>query len=116
MYRGKTLGSEPSKYQQEEKSREIPPVAASEKGRAQTVCRDMYGVVGDIQSASSCSEKTEGQANGMGSPAREGESPVAEGRKTAWNMILSTAGHEESCRKQGGPPSKAKYSAATDSA
>ena len=47
---GKTLGSEPSKYQQEEKSREIPPVAASEKGRAQTVCRDMYGVVGDIQS------------------------------------------------------------------
>ena len=29
---------------------------------------------------------------------------------------LSTAGHEKSCRKQGGPPSKAKYSAATDSA
>ena len=33
---GDTLGSEPSKYQQEEKSNEIPPVAASERGRAQT--------------------------------------------------------------------------------
>ena len=33
---GDTLGSEPSKYQQEKKSNEIPPVAASERGRAQT--------------------------------------------------------------------------------
>ena len=31
-----TLGSEPSKYQQERKSIEIPPVAASERGGAQT--------------------------------------------------------------------------------
>ena len=36
--RGDTLGSEPSKYQQEKKSIEIPSVAASERGRAQTVC------------------------------------------------------------------------------
>ena len=29
--------------------------------------------------------------------------------------LPSTAGHEESCGNQGGPPSKAKYSAPTDS-
>ena len=39
----------------------------------------------------------------------EGESPVCEIElKTI--SILSTAGHEKSCRKQGGPPPKAKYS------
>ena len=36
VYRRDTLGSEPSKYQQEKKSSEIPSVAASERGRAQT--------------------------------------------------------------------------------
>ena len=50
---GKTLGSEPSKYQQEEKSNEIPPVAASEKGRAQTTDACTGGVVGHVQSESS---------------------------------------------------------------
>ena len=50
---GKTLGSEPSKYQQEEKSNEIPPVAASEKGRAQTTGASIGGVVGHVQSESS---------------------------------------------------------------
>ena len=33
---GETRGSEPSKYPQEKKSNEIPPVAASERGGAQT--------------------------------------------------------------------------------
>ena len=33
---GNTRGSEPSKYPQEKKSNEIPPVAASERGGAQT--------------------------------------------------------------------------------
>ena len=42
----RTEGTEPSKYLQEEKSKEIPQVVASERGRAQTVYRDIYGVVG----------------------------------------------------------------------
>ena len=41
-----TRGSEPSKYPQEKKSNEIPPVAASERGGAQTACGDVCGVVG----------------------------------------------------------------------
>ena len=47
MPRGKsTQGTETSKYLQEEKSKEIPLVAASERGRAQTVGGDFGGVVG----------------------------------------------------------------------
>jgi hypothetical protein len=34
--RSNTQGTEPSKYLEEKKSREIPQVAASERGRAQT--------------------------------------------------------------------------------
>ena len=48
--------------------------------------------------------------------AREGESPVREMERSAWVPFLSTTGHEESCRNLGGPPSKAKYGVATDSA
>ena len=59
-------------------------------------------------------KKAEGQTNGSGSPAAEGESPVVEIRKP-WKGILSTTGHEESCRKQPGPSGKAKYSCMTDS-
>ena len=40
-----TQGTEPSKYLEEEKSKEIPLVAASERGRAQTM-RFACGVVG----------------------------------------------------------------------
>ena len=38
----------------------------------------------------------------------EGESPVGE-RERASGVLLSTTGHEKSCGKLGGPPSKAKY-------
>ena len=117
VHGGDTQGSEPSKYLQEEKSNEIPPVAASEEGRAQTTrachawgCRTRSG------GATPCGEKARRQPKGLGRPDREGEIPVGEVDEPAWNAILSTAGHEESCRKQGGPPSKAEYSAATDSA
>ena len=48
-----TQGSEPSKYLQEKKSKEIPIVAASEVGRAQTNYSNIVGVVGHILSASS---------------------------------------------------------------
>ena len=45
----------------------------------------------------------------------EGESPVREMQGALWVWYLSRVGHEESCLKLGGPPSKAKYEAATDS-
>jgi hypothetical protein len=38
----------------------------------------------------------------------EGDSPVGEKEKPLL-VFLSTTGHEESCGKLGGPPSKAKY-------
>ena len=41
-----TQGSEPSKYLQEKKSKEIPIVAASEVVRAQTAWSNSCGVVG----------------------------------------------------------------------
>ena len=40
--------------------------------------------------------------------AIEGESPVDKRDETP-DVHLSTMGHEESCGKLGGPPSKAKY-------
>ena len=40
--------------------------------------------------------------------ATEGESPVSE-KMESLLVFLSTTGHEESCGKLGGPPSKAKY-------
>ena len=41
-----TQGTETSKYLEEKKSKEIPSVAASERGRAQTDGGDSVGVVG----------------------------------------------------------------------
>ena len=51
----------------------------------------------------------------LGRSAIEGESPVGEVEE-APDATLSRTGHEQSCLKQGGPPSKAKYEIATDSA
>ncbi len=48
-------------------------------------------------------------------PAREGKSPVGE-IVNERAETQSTAGHEESGGKQGGPPPKAKYDLVTDSA
>ncbi len=42
----RTRGTETSKYPEEEKSIEIPSVAASESGRAQTEDLRVFGVVG----------------------------------------------------------------------
>ena len=49
----------------------------------------------------------------MGRPAIERESRVNES-KTRQDWIQSTAGHEESRGKSGGPPSKPKYYLMTD--
>jgi hypothetical protein len=46
---GPTQGTETSKYLQEEKSNEIPQVAASERGLAQTVLLRGSGVVGPVR-------------------------------------------------------------------
>ena len=47
-YEGPTQGTETSKYLQEEKSIEIPQVAASERGLAQTGLLRRFGVVGPV--------------------------------------------------------------------
>lgn len=46
----------------------------------------------------------------------EGDSPVSEMNRSFWMEFPSTAGHEKSRRKLGGPSPKAKYYLATDSA
>ena len=51
----------------------------------------------------------------LGRATGEGESPVFEMRVAPSGEYLSTVGHEKSCGKLGGPPSKAKYESATDS-
>ena len=50
----------------------------------------------------------------LGKYTKEGESPVIETMETRIG-ILSTARHEEPCRKQRGPSRKAKYFLVTDS-
>ena len=46
----------------------------------------------------------------LGRRTVEGESPVNESMYVIAAVIPSSVGHEESCVKLGGPPSKAKYS------
>lgn len=50
----------------------------------------------------------------LGRATGEGESPVHEMLEATLAWYLSRAGHEKSCLKLGGPPSKAKYEMATD--
>jgi hypothetical protein len=50
------------------------------------------------------------EPNGLGRPTGAGESPVGDRWLGVLVRHLSTAGHEESRGKLGGPPSKAKYS------
>ena len=67
--------TETSKYPQEEKSNEIPPVAASERGEAQTVPSGagLQGPDGDLSRLHGFDS-----GSGLERPAREGESPVCE--------------------------------------
>ena len=71
-----TQGTETSKYLQEEKSNEIPQVAASERGVAQTEVFRGFGVVGPMRGSSrihTCVSRS-----GLERPAGAGESPVGE--------------------------------------
>ncbi len=74
---------------------------------------DPHGVVGRRRGDRPARRR---ERNGLGRPAGEGEGPVREAQPAGLAPCLSTPGHEESWRKLGGPPSKAEYSAATDSA
>ena len=52
--------------------------------------------------------------NTVGKPGRRGSKPRSL-NEADLICIRSSAGHEESCMKSGGPPSKAKYDLVTDS-
>ena len=103
-----TQGTETSKYLEEKKEKSITLVVASETVIAQTRLRS--GVVGHLIR----SYKIALQLNNLERLAGESESLVGE-MKQSLRCILSTAGHEESCRNQRGPSRKAKYSLLTDS-
>ena len=87
----------------------IPPVVASDRGRAQTVC-----VATRMRGSRTETLHARGEEDRLESRAAEGESPVSE---APWRHIgiLSSAGHEESCVNRPGPSGKAKYSLETDS-
>ena len=68
-----TQGTEPSKYLEEKKSIEIPLVVANERGRAQTACSNVCGVVGQLAKGNGLLSGTT-----LGRSAKEGESPVCE--------------------------------------
>ena len=89
---GRTRGTETSQYPEERTSTETPSVAASERGPGQ--------------------RPGGANRNRPESRARAGDSPVR-ARASPWSS--SRAGHAKSCPKTGGPPSKPKYSSATDS-
>ncbi len=86
----RTGGTETSKYPEEKKSTEIPPVAASERGVAQSLNQLV------------CEWKR------LESRTVKGDSPVHKNAQIVSSM--SRAGHVVSCLNMGGPSSKAKYS------
>ena len=86
----RTGGTETSKYPEEKKSTEIPPVAASERGAAQDLNQLVH------------------QWKRLESRAIPGDSPVHEDAQVV--SPTSRAGHVVSCLNMGGPSSKAKYS------
>jgi hypothetical protein len=107
--RERTWGTETSQYPEEEKSTEMPVVAASEPGPSlnRLPCGD--GVVGPTGAVSEVSRSP------MEWGARDGESPVGQGDGLMVVEFLSNARYESPGVKLGGPPSKAKDSRVTDS-
>ena len=97
-----TRGSEPSQYPQEEKTTVIPLVAASERGRAQTVGSDTCGVVGLSQGAArevtnpACSRRS------LERPTRAGDSPVDETRPDFLETVPEYRGTRAIPREAGG--------------
>src|SRR5206468_9522270 len=108
-----TRGSEPSQYLQEQKTRVIPLVAASERGTAQTIVRARWGCRACLASMPASQQPVD-ESNDLERSARDGDSPVDENR-LARDRFLSIAGHVKSREKLRGPSRKAKYSLVTDS-
>jgi hypothetical protein len=81
----RTRGTETSQYPEEEKSTEMPQVAASERGPSPNRGPCGLGVVGPA----------DGSRDGMRSPlergARDGDSPVAESNERDLAVFLSSA-------------------------
>ena len=88
---------------------EMPGVAASETGPAQTAPLRGGGVVGPTDG------QREVSRSGLERPARDGDSPVDDDEGRWLVEFLSNARLEEPGVKLGGPPSKAKDSCMTDS-
>src|SRR5262245_5944740 len=87
----RTRGTETSQYLEERTSTETPLVVASERGPGQWRSLDNR-------------KRLEWRASA-------GDSPVRVCKRSS----SSKAGHVQSCLNMGGPPSKPKYSSATDS-
>lgn len=120
-----TRGTEPSQYPEEKKPKRDSQSSGERNGRSpnrmgvKAVWRCLCGVVGFIRAVhTSRRGVTNALYSGMplGRATREGDSPVCDMRRTPWDGLLSRAGHEKSCLNPGGPPSKATYETATDSA
>src|SRR5947209_20200511 len=81
----RTQGTETSQYLEEEKSIEMPQVAASERGSSLNRASLTFGVVGP----------TDGTVHASSSPlergARDGESPVGDGNDAVLVEFLSNA-------------------------
>ena len=97
-----TRGSETSQYPQEEKSIEIPSVAASERGRAQTSSSDIRGVVGLSQGAAREVIKPACSRRSLERPTRAGDSPVDETRPVFLETVPEYRGTRAIPRESGG--------------
>ena len=87
----------------------IPPVVASERGRAQTMTVATHG-----RGCRTAPWYLQSEKKYLESYIIEGDNPVFETIARP-SGILSNAGHEESCANLPGPSGKAKYSCETDS-
>ena len=97
---GGTRGTETSKYPEEKKEKSISLVVASEEERGQTGRLRRAGVEGHQREA-------EGEQKSVGKRRPERvTAPYAKLEADRWYQ--STAGHEESRGKPGGPPPKPK--------
>ena len=117
-----TGGTETSKYPEEEKSTEIPRVAASESGPAQTHVRvsagrchaGVAGAIGGRPDPSGAVAKERGSGTAWEGRPQRVRAPYAKPPSPRMDFP-SRAGHVKPGPKQGGPPSKAKHSPMTDS-
>jgi len=110
-----TGGTETSKYPEEEKSTEIPGVAASETGRRPNR-RDRHGLGALARRGCGTSrrgppgprrgDKAGAQPNGLGRPAEQGESPVGEAPLPArWRSRVGPATWNPARSRGDHPPS-----------